>query len=105
MLACPDAATNLAPYGTKSVVFVTALDTPHDAPVAVLANQHSLGFLPDAKAMSTTVVVDEFTVTDWAKTPKIGDVSARPGPAPFRTEQHVFHIRVVGRTGRWRGRG
>jgi hypothetical protein len=76
MLARPDAATNFAPYGTKSVVFVTALDTPHDTPVAVLANEHCLGFLSDAKLMSTTVVVDELTVTGCTKAPQVCDVSA-----------------------------
>lgn len=78
MLARSDAATNFAPYGTKSVVFVTTIEAPHDAPVAVLTNKHGLWFLSDAKPMSTTVVIDEFTVTVWAKTPKVYDVSARP---------------------------
>jgi hypothetical protein len=76
MLPRSDAATNFAPHGTKSVVFVTALDTPHDAPVAVLANEHGLGFLSDGKPMGTTVVVDEFTVTDGTKARKVCDVSA-----------------------------
>jgi hypothetical protein len=78
MLTCPDSAANFAPHGTKSVVFVAALHTPHDAPVAVLANEHGLGFLSDAKPMNITVVVDEFTVTDGTEAPKICNVFARP---------------------------